>query len=102
MSSFNITGVIIGSGTALTSLNYNAILNPPALVSFNPSTFVSKLNISGNTTLNNATTCMPSLNVSGIIIFNGASTHVPSLNVSGVTTSSNNIIVMAMFHVLVK
>jgi hypothetical protein len=27
-SSFNVVGNIIGSGTALTNLNYNAILNP--------------------------------------------------------------------------
>ncbi len=46
----NVLGNIIGSGTALTNLNYNAILNPPTLVSFNnPSTFVSTINISGNT-----------------------------------------------------
>jgi hypothetical protein len=48
---------VIGSGTALTNLNYNLILNPPSLVSFNnPSTFVSTLNVSGTTTLNHATT----------------------------------------------
>ena len=71
LSSLNITGNIIGSGTALTNLNYNAILNPTAIVSFNnPSTFRSTLNISGNTTLNNATTCMSSLNVSGITTLN--------------------------------
>ncbi len=57
LSSLNITGNIIGSGTALTNLNYNAILNPPSIVSFNnPATFISTLNISGRTTLNNATT----------------------------------------------
>jgi hypothetical protein len=45
-SSLNVSGNIIGSGTALTNLNYNAIL-----VSFNnPSTFVSTLTVSGNTT----------------------------------------------------
>jgi hypothetical protein len=33
-SSLNIVGNIIGSGTALTNLNYNAILDPPATVSF--------------------------------------------------------------------
>ena len=71
-STLNITGNIIGSGTALTNLNYNAILNPPTLVSFNnPSTFISTLNISGNTTLNNATTCRSSLNVSGLTTLSG-------------------------------
>ena len=32
MSSLNVAGNIIGSGTALTNLNYNAILNPPTLI----------------------------------------------------------------------
>jgi hypothetical protein len=51
----------------LTNLNYNAILNPPAIISYNtPATFSSTLNISGNATLNNATTCMSSLNISGV------------------------------------
>ena len=35
-------------------MNYNAITNPPTLVSFNnPSTFISSLNVSGITTLSN-------------------------------------------------
>ena len=29
LSTLNVAGNIIGSGTALTNLNYNAILNPP-------------------------------------------------------------------------
>ncbi len=32
LSSWNITGNIIGSGKTLTNLNYNAIINPPTLV----------------------------------------------------------------------
>ncbi len=40
-SSLNVAGNVIGSGTAITNLNYNAISNPPTLISFNnPSTFV--------------------------------------------------------------
>ena len=35
LSSLNILGNIIGSGTALTNLNYNSILNPPTLPNFN-------------------------------------------------------------------
>ena len=51
MSSLNVVGNIIGSGSALTNLNYNAILNPPTLINFNnSSTFQSSLFISGNTT----------------------------------------------------
>jgi hypothetical protein len=66
LSSLNVVGNIIGSGTALTNLNYNSILNPPSSISFNnPSTFISTLNISGNATLNNVSTCVSSLNVSG-------------------------------------
>ena len=71
-SSLNVVGNIIGSGTALTNLNYNSILNPPSLVSFNnPSTFISTLNISGRTTLNNISTCLSSLNVSGYTTLSG-------------------------------
>ncbi len=77
---------MIGSGTAITNLNYNAILNPPSLVCFNnPSTFVSTLNISGTTILNHASTCMAILNVvgnittSGLSVF-GINTHLNSLS----------------------
>jgi hypothetical protein len=63
----------------LTNLNYNAILNPPAIISFNtPATFSSTLNISGNTTLNNATTCRSSLNVSGAITASGNKLNLPN------------------------
>jgi hypothetical protein len=48
----------------LTNLNYNAILNPPAIISYNtPATFLSTLNISGNTTLNNKTIIKGILNI---------------------------------------
>ena len=30
-STLNVIGNIIGSGTALTNLNYNSILNPPTI-----------------------------------------------------------------------
>ena len=57
MGTLNVVGNIIGNGTAITNLNYNAISNPPTIISFNnPGTFVSILNISGNATLNNVTT----------------------------------------------
>ncbi len=40
----NVQNKIIGNGTALTNSNYNAISNPPAIVSFNNQvTFVSTL-----------------------------------------------------------
>ena len=84
MSSLNVAGNIIGSGSALTNLNYNAILNPPALINFNnSSTFQSSLFVSGNTTLNNATTCMSSLNVAGNII--GSGTALTNLNYNSIT-----------------
>jgi hypothetical protein len=42
MGTLNVQGNIIGSGSALTNLNYNSILNPPTSVSLNnPSTFLS-------------------------------------------------------------
>jgi len=82
LSTLNIVGNIIGSGTALSNLNYNAILNPPTLVSFNnPSTFISTLNISGRTTLNNSATCISSLNISGITTFS---------NKVGINTTATN------------
>ena len=59
LSTLNVAGNIIGSGTALTSLNYDSITNKPSLTLFNnPITCVSSLNVSGNSNLNN-------LNVSG-------------------------------------
>jgi hypothetical protein len=42
LSSLNVTGNIIGSGTTPTNLNYNAILYLPSAISFNnPATFTS-------------------------------------------------------------
>jgi len=59
LSTLNVAGNIIGSGTALTNLNYDSITNKPSLTLFNnPITCVSSLNVSGNSNLNN-------LNVSG-------------------------------------
>jgi hypothetical protein len=53
----------IGSGTALTNLNYDSITNELSLTLFdNPRTCVSTLNISGNSYLNN-------LNVSGATMY---------------------------------
>jgi hypothetical protein len=89
LSSLNVVGNIIGSGTALTNLNYNAILNPPTLISFNnPSTFVSTLNVSGNTTLNNATTIRTTLNVLGDVTTSGLS--VFGINTT-LSTKQNNL-----------
>ena len=83
MSSLNITGNIIGSGTALTNLNYNAILNPPSIISLNnPSTFISTLCVSGNTTFNGSTTHISTLNVSGITTLSGNTFHYGSLGIN--------------------
>ena len=80
----NVQGNIIGNGTALTNLNYNAISNPPTIVSFNnPATFVSTLNISGNTTINNPATCVSTLNISG-------KTTTQDLQINGVSKLPNN------------
>jgi hypothetical protein len=65
LSTLNVAGNIIGSGTALTNLNYDSITNKPSLTLFNnPITCVSSLNVSGNSNLNN-------LNVSGSSYFYG-------------------------------
>ena len=54
LSSLNILGNIIGSGTALTNLNYNSILNPPTFPNFNNAcTLISSLFVSGNTIFQN-------------------------------------------------
>ncbi len=77
ISSLNVVGNIIGSGTALTNLNYNATTNPPSILGFNnPSTCISTSNISGATTLNNASTCMSTLNVVGNITTSGLSDFI--------------------------
>jgi hypothetical protein len=54
----------------------------------NASTFVSSLNVSGNTTLANVTTCLSTLsgttiNTTQKIFFNNLSAAVPALGVSG-------------------
>jgi hypothetical protein len=67
LSSLNIVGNFVGSGTALTNLNYNAITNNPDITvyatnvsgtnaNFNSLSSYTYLNISGtNRTLNNKT-----------------------------------------------
>ena len=56
-STLNIIGNIIGSGTALTNLNYNAISNPPTIPNLNnPCTFLSTLFVSGASILQTAST----------------------------------------------
>ena len=76
-----LDGFIFRNGQAGTDLlNIDGSGNSTQLGSLlvgGASTYVSSLNVSGNTTLNNATTCNSSLNVSGNI------TSLSSLNVSG-------------------
>ena len=84
IGTLNVVGNIIENGTAITNLNYNAITNPPTIISFNnPGTFVSTLNISGNTTINNPATCVSTLNISG-------KTTTQDLQVNGVLKLPNN------------
>ena len=67
-STLNIIGNIIGSGTALTNLNYNSILNPPTIPNLNnPCTFIFTLFVSGTTIFQNASTCLNTLNILGIL-----------------------------------
>ena len=76
--------IISGSSTFLSSLNVSGFttLN-------NMSTILSSLNVSGFTTFNNNSTVSSSLNVSGNTTFQGASTLLSSLNVSGNATLNN-------------
>jgi hypothetical protein len=72
LSSLNVVGNIIGSGTAFTNLNYNSILNPPLIVSSNnPTTLISTLNVSGITTLSNNLVCNSSLQSQPKILLSG-------------------------------
>jgi hypothetical protein len=43
MSSLNIAGNIIGNGTALSNLNYNAIINKPDLTGYATNTNLNSL-----------------------------------------------------------
>ena len=57
LSTLNIIGKIIGSGTALTNLNYISIFNPSTISNLNnPCTFLSTLFISGTSIFQNAST----------------------------------------------
>ena len=68
------------------------------IISYNtPATFSSTLNVSGNTTLNNATTCMSSLNVSGtltapVINLNTSASGNNPIVISSTNTMANNCI----------
>jgi hypothetical protein len=66
----NGNGTIIGNGTALTNLNYNAILNKPTLIDYNnPATFMSTLNVSGITTLQGNLDCGGGIAITGANAF---------------------------------
>ena len=92
-SSLNVVGNIIGSGTALTKLNYNAIFNRPTfLVSLNnPSTFISTLTVSGSTILNNSTTINSPLNILRQLTLATSSGNNPWY-ISSTATNANNSI----------
>ena len=83
VGTLNVSSNIIGNGSALTNLNYNAITNPPAVPNLNvASTFISSLNVSGVTTFQGASTCLSSLNVSGNTTFQGVSNLLSNVNIT--------------------
>jgi len=110
LSTLNIGGYIIGSGTGLTNLIYGNIINKPDLAStanLDSLSTTSTLNISNlqstSTSLLNKTnftnllvssdsTFLSSLNVSGTTSLNNITTINSSLNVSGYTTLSGGTI----------
>ena len=95
MSSLNVSGNIIGSGTALTNLNCNAITNKPDLSVYATNTILNSYSTSSMLAINNlnnktnftnllvsgASTCSSSLNVLGATTLNNGATCLSSLNV---------------------
>ncbi len=51
LSTWNVAGNIIGSGTALSNLNYGSIINPPDLTLYNAWTKITGTNNIYNTSL---------------------------------------------------
>ena len=89
ISTLNVIGNIIGSGTALTNLNYNSILNPPTIPNFNgPCTLVSSLFVSGST-------CLSTFTIASQIIV-GNNNSIPNLQLG--STNGNNYGVASTHH----
>ena len=85
-STLNIIGNIIGSGTALTNLNYNAISNPPTIPNLNnPCTFLSTLFVSGTSILQNASTHLSTLTIAStaFVGYNNSNPYIQLGNVNG-------------------
>ena len=61
MSSLNVAGNIIGSGTALTSLNYNAITNKPDLSVYASNTILNSFSMASILSINNLNTTSTTL-----------------------------------------
>ena len=62
---------------------------------------MSSLNVSGNTTLNNATTCISSLNVSGTTTLNGDKLNFPSTLCLVLPQVHYNIQVKVIIHFII-
>ncbi len=86
------TGEIIYMSLNTQGLTIKGYLNISGTTTLNNATScISSLNVSDTTTLSNNTTCISSLNVSGTPNLNNARTCISSLNVSGVTTLLNDV-----------
>ena len=65
LSTLNVAGNIIGSGTALSNLNYSSITNPPDLTVYNAWTKVTGTNNIYNTSLSNGNVGIGLINPTG-------------------------------------
>ena len=83
ISSVNINGYIVGSGTALTNLNYNSITNKPDLTVYATNTNLNSLSTNSILSINN-------LSTSSILSINNLSTS-SILSINNLTTTSNTI-----------
>ena len=86
MSSLNIAGNIIGNGTSISNLNYNAITNKPDLTGYATNTNLNSLSTNSILSINNlnttSTTIFNKTNFTNLLV-SGASTCLSSLNVVG-------------------
>ena len=94
MSSLNVQGNIIGSGTAITNLNYNAIINKPDLTGYAINTNIDSLSSSSFLAINNLNTSssillnnLNSFSTSSILAINNLNATSSTL----FTTKQNNL-----------
>jgi hypothetical protein len=95
LSSLNVAGNIIGSGTALSNLNYSSITNPPDLTQYNAWTKLTGADDIYNTSLSNGKVGIGLTNIKGILELTGDS--ITNIRLKFGNKNTSNFAVIQVF-----